>query len=333
MLCQYCNKDFNETIRSHIKKHNLTIKQYYDLFYKKENDGKCLTCGKETCFITFKIGYRKYCSNLCAGNNKETILLRKKTKLKKYGDENFNNHKKAEQTCITKYGVNNVSKLNEIKIKKEETTKLHYGVKNPYQIKEVKEKCLKNNLLKGKSYITNETIKKYNKIYSGKVLSIKNNIIKFICNICNKTIIMDKTLFCHRLYDHRNPCIECNKKFNCYSNKEKELVKIIKKFYNGELFENYRKFENITELDIFIPDLNIAFEFNGTYWHADPRVYKEDDIIGIKKEYAKDLWKKDQIKLNECIKNNIKLYTIWEIDFDNGIEDYIKEIFSELEVK
>ena len=82
MLCQYCNIDFNETLRSHIKKHNLTIKDYYDLFYKKENEGKCLTCGKETCFITFKIGYRKYCSNICAGNNKETILLRKKTKLK-----------------------------------------------------------------------------------------------------------------------------------------------------------------------------------------------------------------------------------------------------------
>lgn len=51
-----------------------------------------------------------------------------------------------EYTCLKKYGVSNVSKLQAVKDKKEKTTAEHYGVKNPFQSYEVKEKIKKTNL-------------------------------------------------------------------------------------------------------------------------------------------------------------------------------------------
>lgn len=339
MICKICaNEVYDDNFAKHVKLHNIKIKEYYDKFIKKENEGFCLTCGKETNFYTLKIGYRKYCSLKCSANNKNTIVLRKKTKFEKYGDENFSNRNKAKNTCLVKYDCENVSQNDIVKHKKEEVCMIRYGVNNPYQIKHIKEKCIHNN--KDKSYITDKTIKKYNELFDGKVISIKNNEITYYCNKCQNTQIMNKTLFSHRLYNNSTPCIICNKKHNCFSEKEKQLLVYVKKYYSGTIYENYRKIENISELDIYIPELNLAFEFNGTYWHADPRKYHENDVIGHKNQLAKEIWKKDNDKLLKCKENNINLIVIWELDFKNA-EDLIKAsieiskkgLFSEIEVK
>lgn len=55
-------------------------------------------------------------------------------------------NQRCEYTCLKKYGVSNVSKLQAIKDKKEKTTAEHYGVKNPFQSPEVKEKIKETNL-------------------------------------------------------------------------------------------------------------------------------------------------------------------------------------------
>jgi len=52
------------------------------------------------------------------------------------------------------------------------------------------------------------------------------------------------------------------------SHKEKDLVDYIKLFYTGQVLENRRKIIYPNELDIFLPDLKLAMEFNGNYWHS-----------------------------------------------------------------
>lgn len=52
------------------------------------------------------------------------------------------------------------------------------------------------------------------------------------------------------------------------SHKEKDLVDYIKSFYTGPVLENRRKIIYPNELDIFLPDLKLAIEFNGNYWHS-----------------------------------------------------------------
>lgn len=167
-ICKICNKEYKtlDPIGLHLKIcHNMSIKEYYDKFYKRNNEGFCLSCGKETEFRKLKYGYRLYCSRKCseqyiANRVKESCLKKygvkstfqlndvrekcKQTFIKKYGVENpaqnIEIRNKAKQTCIDKYGVDNYTKTNEYKIKSKNTCLEKYGVENPFQSNE----CMRN---------------------------------------------------------------------------------------------------------------------------------------------------------------------------------------------
>lgn len=53
---------------------------------------------------------------------------------------------------------------------------------------------------------------------------------------------------------------------NHFSKIEKEIVKYIETIYSNNIDEN-KYYENIGELDIYLPDKKLAFEINGLYWH------------------------------------------------------------------
>jgi hypothetical protein len=49
---------------------------------------------------------------------------------------------------------------------------------------------------------------------------------------------------------------------------ELELLDYIKSIYQGVVIANDRSVIAPKELDIYLPELNLAFEFNGVYWHS-----------------------------------------------------------------
>jgi len=67
--CKICNREFKnlQGIATHLRyKHkNISSKDYYDKYLKKDNEGIC-KCGKETTFLNLNIGYFKNCSTNCA---------------------------------------------------------------------------------------------------------------------------------------------------------------------------------------------------------------------------------------------------------------------------
>lgn len=75
MLCKICNKEVDSKsvkFYYHLKNHhNLSIKEYYDEYLKKPNDGICVSCGKPTRFINLKHGYLKHCCYKCSNNDVE----------------------------------------------------------------------------------------------------------------------------------------------------------------------------------------------------------------------------------------------------------------------
>lgn len=87
----------------------------------------------------------------------------------------------------------------------------------------------------------------------------------------------------------------------CSSKAEKEIVDYIKNTYNGCIVENDRTqiINPLTnrnlELDIWMPELNKAIEYNGSYWHS--------------LKYAKY---KDNIKLKQCKEKGINLLVVDE---------------------
>lgn len=79
--------------------------------------------------------------------------------------------------------------------------------------------------------------------------------------------------------------------------------------------------------DIIIENTNKLIEVNGDYWHGNPQIYKDSDII-MKNSSAEitvgEKWKKDKVKINHAKSNGYKVLTIWEKDLKENIE-YIME--------
>src|SRR5699024_9063560 len=91
-----------------------------------------------------------------------------------------------------------------------------------------------------------------------------------VYNNDNKEKYRIKHIGCGNIYDVRPNdfqqgyrCPYCSLKS---SDEEESLYDFIKDNYKGEIIKNYR---DQLELDVYLPDLNIGFEYNGTYWHSD----------------------------------------------------------------
>jgi hypothetical protein len=96
--CKICNLD-NSNLRKlskHIRdKHkNITVKDYYDNYCKKENEDKCLICCNKTNYSGLGKGYKETCSSNCAAK-----LFRLRLK---QDTEKFNNFTKKISDCVKK---------------------------------------------------------------------------------------------------------------------------------------------------------------------------------------------------------------------------------------
>ena len=94
-----------------------------------------------------------------------------------------------------------------------------------------------------------------------------------------------------------------------YSTPQLILKKLVELLITHNISYNSRKIIKPYELDIYLPDYNLAFEYDGLYWHKE-----EDDV------------RKDKI----CKDNNIVLIRIKGIPkniFGINYEKYIKEEF------
>ena len=100
------------------------------------------------------------------------------------------------------------------------------------------------------------------------------------------------------------------------SKMEVEIFDFIKSKYPGKIIQNDREILDGKELDIFIPDLNIAFEINGSYYHSSrtkERSYHfkkwcicKSKNIGLMQIFDKDwIQKKDIIKSMILYKLNL----------------------------
>lgn len=108
---------------------------------------------------------------------------------------------------------------------------------------------------------------------------------------------------------------------NGCSKPEKEILNYVKNIYDGTIIQNDRSIiqnywtGHFLELDIFLPDVNKAIEYNAKYWHEN--------------DYSR--WK-DEMKFKQCTEKGIDLFivdhnqwiknkdfsTIKEFIYDNG---------------
>lgn len=105
----------------------------------------------------------------------------KRTKLKNHGNENFNNREQAKITVNALYGVNSISQIESVKIKKKKTKLDKYGDENYNNTEKRKQTCLikynvehvkQNTDIQDKSSKNSYKLKEYN-LPSGKMVKIQ----------------------------------------------------------------------------------------------------------------------------------------------------------------
>ena len=83
--------------------------------------------------------------------------------------------------------------------------------------------------------------------------------------------------------------------------------------------------------DFVIPDKKLCIEYNGNIFHANPKLYKENDCPNPwnKTLTAKEIWKTDKIKIDNIKKNNYNVIILWENDFNyEEVKNTVKELLA-----
>jgi len=113
------------------------------------------------------------------------------------------------------------------------------------------------------------------------------------------------------------------------SKKEKEIVNEIK-MMGYDVDDSFKIDTKI--YDIYVPILNLIIEYNGDYWHCNPKKYSEDYFHQNKGKTAKEIWDYDNTKIDIVKSKGYILEIVWESDLKID-PTLIKKIITKYERK
>lgn len=138
---------------------------------------------------------------------------------------------------------------------------------------------------------------------------INNYWIDLTCNICATNFSNTRQVFKPSTKHGKNLCPKCYPSLisSGKSEKELQLYDFVKQNYPSAILGSKKHLDG-KELDILIPELNIAIEFNGLYWHSENGggSLKDKHHLHLKTMLAKD--------------SGIRLVHIFEDEWDNKCE-------------
>lgn len=203
--------------------------------------------------------------NLIKENMDETSLL-------KYGVEcsKVDKTDKLKQTCLQRYGVDNVMKQEGFKLKQQKSLEAHYGVTAPILNQDIKHK-IQNTCEVKYGYPSYRTSLLNTDTYQ--ILSNKNKFEEYLQLLNKRVTFKDvaEKLNCSIgvviKYAHLYNLLSYIQLSANTSSYEQEICDLLKEW--GILFErsNRTVLEGL-EIDIYCPDYKIGIEFNGDYYHS-----------------------------------------------------------------
>lgn len=101
---------------------------------------------------------------------------------------------------------------------------------------------------------------------------------------------------------------------------EKELKSLLGEYFADSILEKkcIRVGTNTYFPDIIIDD-TVVVEFFGNFWHANPHLYNDNDIVHH--EYrAIDIWQNDKKKLDRLSNAGYFVFVVWEDSYRNGMD-------------
>jgi hypothetical protein len=230
--------------------------------------------------------------------NRDQIIEIRSLKLKNKSLEEKNEiQKKKKNTLINNWGsIDNYYKYFSDKVMENSMKK--YSVKHhlshPDIIKKRIETYTETKISKLKESLT-DNLKFLSRCFNTNMTDYYFNLL---CINCDKEFSITRQLLVLRKSQGKEICLNCNPILHGKSQMEGEVYEFIIENYTGEVIRNCKNLIS-KELDIYLPEYKIAFEFNGLYWHSD--IYKG-------KNFHLD-------KTDECLGKGLSLVHIWEDDW------------------
>lgn len=316
----------------------------YRVLHNIEAIPKCPYCENKVELLSNTSGFAKTCKehrNLYMSDKIKSMTpeqkkareeKRRATSLEKYGVDDPNRspivRNKIKETNIKKYGVGCSFQAEEVKEKIKEGNIRSHGYDNPMKNPEIRERVSQSNR---ETYNANkeEKLRKSNwKDKSEETIAILKDPEVFRQTVLDHYDMSVKQLadfigissFMCLKHLHQLGFENFISKSNSYSQPEEDMLAYVKSLLpnlsDNEILRNNRTVISPKELDIYIPSMNIALEFNGSYWHS---LEKLEEKGGI--DYHKD-------KSVACSEKGIRLLHIYEPDWEEDIlkqKEIIKE--------
>jgi hypothetical protein len=301
-------------------------------------NAQCDICGSKK-----KIMYQKYIKNIKNQNiyscsSKCSQFKVKKTSMDKFGTEYYTQTvdyiNRVKRTNIQKYGTEYALSNEDIKMKISKTNLERYGHENPFSSPMIIDKIHKTNFKKYgnvnpsknkevidriKKKVTKSWENKYMEYYKElDIIDYNNGVYKILC-VDGHTYDITKTLLANRRVMCINTCTVCFPVSSNRSQEEKELLKFIESIYDGDILENSQSIIHPLELDIYLPDKKMAFEYNGLFWHSELNKSnnyhlnksKQCEMIGVNLVHVwEDDWKYKQEIVKSIIRNKLGLNSV-----------------------
>jgi len=356
MKCKLCDKNFDSIIglSVHLSKEHKDVskKDYYDKYLKKEDEGKCYFCGNDAIFKDISNGYHRICkSKECLGKTRAT------------GTPDF---------LMYKYGLSKKDALLMIiKKAKERGEKIKKSLdqsfsKNKYFFKEKSRQCVEFWLKRG--HTEDEAKKKiediFNDIHQKTWYKRRNNpelyqdvnttqIGYWMKKGLSEDDAKEKIKERQRTFTLKS-CIDKygdDEGLKIFNNRQEKWSAKVENLYKQGKFTRFTKehyssgeielFDYLSDkLEIkdkvhygddqffrYFPDLGRTFsydfvfgkkliEFNGDYWHCNPKYYNSNYFHKYLQMFAYEIWDKDKIRIDAIKKVGFDVLIIWEDDFN-----------------
>lgn len=355
--CRLCEKEYNNLISLAVhlsRTHHIKHEEYYNTYFKQEDEGYCVVCGKPTKYI--KYSYANYCSKSCQFKDNESKMLA--TMKERYGSEYAAQsticRQKMEQTCLDRYGVRSCLWTEESKKKaleahtedsrlrqKESTKKTcldKYGVECTFQL----DKCIINSHTEEANNKRKETcLDKYGVEIPFQSIEVREKA---------KQTLLDK-------YGVENPYqlekVQINKnspearrkanitmRKNGHKSKAEDLLLDALDRHNIVYLTEYSSDKYPFNVDVYLVDYDMYIEVNIFPMHNDhffDSTNKDDlEQLDMFKEKAKtskwykkliEVWTvRDVEKQKYAITNNLKYIVIWTYDELNDFINKLKDL-------
>lgn len=235
---------------------------------------------------------------------------------------------KYRATCEQKYGkgITNVSQAEEVKQLKAETFISHYGVDNIWKLPEYYN-WLDNFMMEnyGQKRITDGE-----KISEKRLKLFKENGKKaqelrlFYSDLAKRT--WDRMTI-----EEQNSQLQKMREGRSKEAYSSQLEYKIKRILDAELIWNVHQFfMGKYSWDIFLGH-KLLLEINGDFWHANPKIYKAEDILNYPngEVTAKSLWQRDRIKYQYAIDRGFQVIYLWEQEINTFSDRELLQIIKE----